>query len=610
MTKSLGCLIISINNINDKYFSKFGIFIVAFIFHLLFIFQGMDVTDTGYHLTNQVSAFSFPVEFSPFNSFMLLTDLVGGFWLFLIGEPNLLWARLGGVLIIALNAAIIFSILSAHFERKRAFLVVFISMLILTMRPGLYIIDYFIFPALLINIEFWILNKILMERGKNDFHNFLLGFMVVPIILSRIPLITIILIPAIIFIYSLIKQVDFLKYKKGAITSFLGFLSAIAIFGIIYWTTGILNSYFDNIYSMIVASTSGNTGYVDQTHTMSFLLRSYLFDYRNIALGTIVLCILFYTLSLLKRRIGSIYVWIVTLSLTFGIILFMIYRNIYIDFLAYCFLEVMIGIIILIASIIVIAENDDRRNKIIKFLLFSGVIVMIITPLGSNGGAIKSFYGMWLILPLAILCGYQLRTSTKNKTIGSIFSLMNCALLSLLILALFFHGTNIYRDDINRINLGTEFSSSSLKGIYSTPERVRAVDDLIIKIREFSNKSDRLLMFNSIPMFFYLTETRPALGNPWSDADPLKKIKSSMDELKNDGRYPKLFIYSKVNTRDRNWPNGNIPIAEENLEKFMYIKIELINKSKYFLLWENEVFAIYQRPKFYRSHDETILSRT
>lgn len=589
-------MIISINNINDKYFSKYSIFIAAFIFHLLFVFQGMDVTDTGYHLTNQVSAFSFPVEFGSFNSCTLLTDLVGGFWLFLIGGPSLLWAKLGGVLVIALNAAIIFSILSNHFERKRAFFVVLISTLFLTMRPGSYIIDYFIFPALLINIEFWILNKILMERGENNFHNFLLGFMVVPIVLSRIPLILILLIPTIIFIYSLINRVDLRKYKAGTITSSFGLCCAIVFFGIIYWITGILGSYFDNIYSVIVASASGNTGYIDQTHTMSFLLRNYLFDYRDVALDTIILCILFYTLSLLKSRLGSIYAWIVTLVLTFGIILFMIYKTVYIDILAYSLLKVAIGIIILVSLTYFFAENDNRKDRILKILLFSGFIIMIINPVGSNMGIIKSFYGMWLILPLTILCGYQLETSAKSKAISSIFSLMNCALLSLLILALFFHSTNVYRDDMNRFDLDTEFSSPSLQEIHSTSDRVDAIDELIIRIKESSNKSDKLLMFNSIPMLHYLTETRPALGNPWPDSVPLLTIKSNMEKLEKDGRYPKLFIYAKINTRDRNWPNGNIPITEENMEKFGYIKYELINKSNYSLLWENKIFAVYQRP--------------
>ena len=40
-------------------FNKYYLFVIIFIFELLFIFQGIDVTDSGYCLVNQVSAYSF-----------------------------------------------------------------------------------------------------------------------------------------------------------------------------------------------------------------------------------------------------------------------------------------------------------------------------------------------------------------------------------------------------------------------------------------------------------------------------------------------------------------------------------------------------------------------
>ena len=118
-------------------------------------------------------------------------------------------------------------------------------------------------------------------------------------------------------------------------------------------------------------------------------------------------------------------------------------------------------------------------------------------------------------MPLTILCGYQLKISSKKEIFRSIFSIMDCALLSLFILSLFFHATDVYRDDINRFNLNTEFSSPGLQGIYSTPDRVEVVDEILVKTKELTNKNDKVLMGISIPMLYYLTETSPSLGNPW-----------------------------------------------------------------------------------------------
>lgn len=592
------------NNIDSKHFNNYILFIIIFIFELIFIFQGIDVTDTGYCLVNQVSAFSFPVELNSLDPtelisvdpMIFLTDFIGGFWLSLIDKPSLLWARLGGVLVFALNAAIIFSILSNHFERKKVFIAVLVSTIFLTCWPGYYILDYYYIPAFLINIEFWIMNKVIMQRGENRFHNFLLGFMVIAIVLSRIPLFLIASIPIALFVYSLIKGVNLRIYRIKAIPFFLGILFAALFFGIIYWILGVWNGFFLYIFSQIFDSISGNTAYIDQTYTMYSLIRTYLFDYIYAAMGMIGLCILFYIIYLIKSRFGSICAWIYTLFITFGAIIFMLYQTAYIDIFCRLILKSAIGIIIIISLTYVTANTGFSKNKIVKFFLFAGIIVMVVTPAGSNIGIINSYNGMWLILPLAILCGFQLKTSTKKQLICSIFSTMNYVLVSLLIISLFFHSTNVYRDDLNRFNLNTEFSCPGLHGIYSTPDRVKAVDGIVAIIDEFSDKNDKLLLFNSIPLIYYLTETRPALGNPWPDLFPLDMIKSSMKRIENDGAYPKLFIYAKMHTGNTNWPNCNLSEAEIGGERLAYLKYELINKSNYSLLWENDLFAIYQQP--------------
>ena len=588
---------ISISNINGKYFNDYSLFAVTFIFHLLFIFQGMDVTDAGFHLTNQVSAFSLPVDFFPFNSLYLLTDLVGGFWLYLIGEPNLLWARLGGVLLIALNAAIIFSILSNHFKREMAFSAVLISTFFITMRPGLYNIDYFSFPSLLINIEFWLLNKVLMERGKNKFNTFLLGFMVFPIVLSRIPLVAILLMPIIIIIYALIKRIDLHKYKKCAISSSLGLFCAILFFSGIYWITGILNAYLYDLYSVIATSAVGSTQYIDQSHTMLYLIKGYLVDYIIAAIGSVILFILLYALSYVRSRLGSLFAWIAALLLTFSVILIILYEALDIDVLAYALLKGVIGMIILF-SLAYLSANYKTNNKLLSILIFAGVFVMVINPLGSNTGIIKSLYGMWLILPLTILCGYQLKISSKKEIFRSIFSIMNCALLSLFILSLFFHATNVYRDDINRFNLNTEFSSPSLRGIYSTPDRVKVVDEILAKIKELTNKNDKVLMGISIPMLYYLTETSPSLGNPWLGSSIKQSyFETNFKNFEGKKNYPKIFIEQKISTTDRYWPKSNTPMDEKSQNTQKYLVNIFKNKFNYTLVWENKAFAIYQQSK-------------
>lgn len=92
----------------DRFLNIYLMFVSIFIFRLPFIFQGFQASDFGYHMTHQVFSFTFSPEIKYIEPMYFLADFVGGMWLSIIGHPSVLWARLGGVLLGALNAVIVF----------------------------------------------------------------------------------------------------------------------------------------------------------------------------------------------------------------------------------------------------------------------------------------------------------------------------------------------------------------------------------------------------------------------------------------------------------------------------------------------------------------------
>ena len=172
-------------------------------------------------------------------------------------------------------------------------------------------------------------------------------------------------------------------------------------------------------------------------------------------------------------------------------------------------------------------------------------------------------------------------------------SLLGSVLAILLIISIIFHFTDEYSDDQNRLILIQDFLT--LLSLESTPDKVKVVDELLVNIEKFSDKNDEVLMINGIPIFYYLAETKPIMGNPWLFQEPIKDIKVKQQQLSKEGRYPKLFIYSKVNTRDWSWPNTNLICSNDDCVKLDYLKEEYIKKLNYDLLWENNAFSIYTR---------------
>ena len=70
--------------------------------------------------------------------------------------------------------------------------------------------------------------------------------------------------------------------------------------------------------------------------------------------------------------------------------------------LAYPLLSVSIGLVVIFVRIFFYFNRE--ANFKLALLLISGTITMLINPIGSNTGIFKSSYGMWLILPLSLLC--------------------------------------------------------------------------------------------------------------------------------------------------------------------------------------------------------------
>lgn len=579
----------------EIYLNTYSVFLLSFLFHLPLIFQGLDVIDEGYHLTHQMASFASEVDVDHVSLMYFLSDFAGGFWLNLISKPCLLWARIGGLLLISINSSTIFSILSIYFERRKAFAAVLITALFITMRSG-YIIDYYSFPAFLLCLQLWLLNQIIQhsrDQAKMKLFSFLLGLLTVPIILSRISLILLFLVPIALFVYYDFSNRDLSRAIQISKIASIGFASSAILFGIFYWYLGILSS-IRIIFHTIWGSALGQT----ESHNMVNLIELYLRCYGEVVIGSIVLFGGFFVLMkfINSLKINEDYAQLIPILITifalFLIQICSIYSPELAHSLAYPLLSVSIGLVVIFVRIFFYFNRE--ANFKLALLLISGTITMLINPIGSNTGIFKSSYGMWLILPLSLLCLDKVWDRMDCISCNFRLSFLKTALTVMLIFALFFQFSNTNLDVPNRFELDTAFSDPSLSGIFSTPEKVEVVDELLSQIKSHSGKNDELLIVGIAPLFYYLTETKPVMGSPWLFITQ-DDIRIKHENVLKDKRYPKLVIVSKVDTLNWAWPNSKI--EDSGIQTaYDYLVDEYLNKLNYTFLWENRAFEIYIRP--------------
>jgi len=582
-------------NRTGLFYNKYTLFVVLLLFFFITSLQGFDVTDFGYHFTNQYLVLQYPLSTVHINPMYILSDFAGGVWLHGINVPNVMWGKLGGSILLSFCAMFVFSILKNYFPKRDVFVYVLVCALFLTLYP-LTLIDYYTFPALLTIIFLWFFNKMLLTpKNSLEFgiYAFLQGFLFIAIILARFPLILLALILPLAGFYYWITKKPFDDLVHGLKFAVFGCIAATLVFLIIFYELHILGEYTSLLSSQLFQSASGSISTYGTTDTFIDLIRSYVYEYIQVFMGILLFVGGIFFLNSLPVHQK----WIKT-SLVFLVIIFLMvtaYLSLF-SFIALHLLIVFIGFVLLFVGLFFYIDKGESRN--LSLLLLVSVWLMIINPVGSNTGIYKSSYAFWLVLPLSLLCIKNLGERTKNTCITFLSPFIPVLLMLMFLSALFFHGVDVYRDDPNRLHLIYPFQSDSLTGTYSTLDRVKVTDDLLSVIRNETVPGDYLLIENNIPMFYYLTETRPALKNPWLSYTSRELLITLEEEREQRGEIqPKLFIYSKINTRNRYWPSSVTPGREKEIENLNYLKERFIGKLNYTRMWENDAFAVYKKPE-------------
>jgi hypothetical protein len=251
-------------------------------------------------------------------------------------------------------------------------------------------IHYFTFPAFLINLELWIFNRVILSDGevkKSNVYSFFQGFLAFPIILSRITLLLIFIIPILFIIYYYTRKKSILYFKKIIFPTLIEIFFSIILFGFFLWYLDVFNYNFLNIAENLFLSVSNDTNKYSLAsgHSMVRLANSYVSDSKLIITNLLNLIVGIYILSIIKEKIGKRKLNTLVILLTF---LTLLYTSLFsiLDH-AIFLLNVFIGIIIVLA-IIYFAFNKVM-NENTDLLLISSVGIIVINPIGSDGGLFK-----------------------------------------------------------------------------------------------------------------------------------------------------------------------------------------------------------------------------
>lgn len=580
-------------------------FLLIFLFQVALIFQGLDFTDEGAHAIFYQQIFQDPKTVQYYFMYWF-SGILGGAWLKLFPQLGLWGIRLAGVLITTSTIMLVFNLLKKYLNPLSLKAGLLVALLMLNNFPRGIFYDN-------VSSLFFVITLYFLFDGltRNIAWKFVAGGVFVALnIFTRIPNIVEAGLVIVIFYYGYISRISFTRQMKQALL----FISGIIIGSLLlFLLMKILGHYEIFINSLKVVAQMGASH--ENAHGIKKLIKDYIIHYSTSILAALLVLAVITAFTAIGNFIkktspgksglvkaAGYFILVILLS-------YFIYKSSDPSEKQWYFLLYFLAGTIFISGFLII--TDKNQGKEFRLLTMMGAALLLILPSGSYGDMLSvARESLWIALPVTFHYLYSIK-SINNKTIlffptnslqytlmineGQINNLRKYGLFLTLVIALCYNYYYPFFDLSNRMRMHYTVSNDHLKGIYTTKERAACVSELLDESRKYIQKGDYLLAYDCIPMFYYLTETKPYMYNPWPWLYDAKVFKAALDSsFRETGKIP-VVIIQKVNTINSNWPENatkeNYFTYTDNKERNEFLN-DFLSTHHYKLAWENIAFKI------------------
>lgn len=229
----------------------------------------------------------------------------------------------------------------------------------------------------------------------------------------------------------------------------------------------------------------------------------------------------------------------------------------------------------------------SRKTRQIEKLLASMVIVIIaITPLGSNNALYPVYNNLFIVAPFVFAEGMKYIGSNKAESMWPAKLGLAVMCFFLMLQSLLFGWTFTFRDAGFTTGIDTTITQNRvLKGMRTTSERARQIEELSVYIYENDLCGREVLLYGEIPFAVYALEMPSALSSSWADLDTVLNREGMQAEMEALESEPVIIIAA-----DRYEDLLNNPDTDN--EKALLIS-EYLQTHEYEETFRNDKFVVY-----------------
>ena len=246
------------------------------------------------------------------------------------------------------------------------------------------------------------------------------------------------------------------------------------------------------------------------------------------------------------------------------------------DFSIYKWAVVFLLAVILLCIYVVLSAKSAREEKLWAVIL---LVIIWVTPLGSNNGTFPIINNMFLVAPVALcmfwrFCQiYRERFALKSAVAYLIAGL---ALQSVLFGCVFvFH--DVLPQGEKRVAVQISGSESTI-GMYTVVDKNRTLDELGGYLSKNNLLEERVVLYGNIPAIAYIFDMEPAIFTTWMDLDSKELERLEVDLNSLSGRIerseekPVVILSAKVSEDLETTTDSKLIAIREYMELHGYVQ--------------------------------------
>ena len=232
-----------------------------------------------------------------------------------------------------------------------------------------------------------------------------------------------------------------------------------------------------------------------------------------------------------------------------------------------------------------------------QFLSAAVLLLILITPLGSNNYTFPVLNNMFIIAPFGIwmLRRYWQEARRFNGTFAWNTMALACFAM-LLAQGMLFHAGFAFGDGTD----GTKRSAvmeapATIKGMHTTPANAQEIAQIA---DYFADHQGKLLAYGNIPGLHYVLSMEPVLSNLWPDLDsyPAAQMQEELAAAQERGDFPAIVVSGEMKDRlqlEKDNPSESGPDPTGTPDKAEMLK-EFLTENGYRAVHEQARFTVYE----------------